>query len=145
MDSNPRSRAIKGWLAACAAATAALYVLVLILFVIAPGLSVGPGDRSMAVTGEGLLAGLIFFPLILILTCLLTAIPAALVIWLSERSRMRSALFFGCAGGAIGALSQTIVFLSFYVPAAVVFVPAGLVAGLTYWHIVARPAGGEPG
>jgi hypothetical protein len=141
MDSNSRSRAIKGWLAACAAATAALYVLVLILFVIAPG----PGDRSMAVTGEGLLASLIFFPLILILTCLLTAIPAALVIWLSERSRMRSALFFGCAGGAIGALSQTIVFLSFYVPAAVVFVPAGLVAGLTYWHIVARPAGREPG
>ena len=141
MDSNSRSRAIKGWLAACAAATAALYVLVLILFVIAPG----PGDRSMAVTGEGLLASLIFFPLILILTCLLTAIPAALVIWLSERSRMRSALFFGCAGGAIGALSQTIVFLSFYVPAAVVFVPAGLVAGLTYWHIVARPAGHEPG
>jgi len=116
-----------------------------ILFVIAPGLSVGPGDRSMAVTGEGLLAGLIFFPLILILTCLLTAIPAALVIRLSERSRMRSALFFGCAGGAIGALCQTIVFLSFYVPAAVVFVPAGLVAGLTYWHIVARPAGREPG
>jgi len=144
MDSNPRYRAIKGWLAACAAATAALYVLVLILFVIAPGLSVGPGDRSMAVTGEGLLAGLIFFPLILILTCLLTAIPAALVIWLSERSRMRSALFFGCAGGAIGALCQTIVFLSFYVPAAVVFVPAGLVAGLTYWHIAARPVGSGP-
>jgi hypothetical protein len=140
MDSNSRSRAIKGWLAACAAATAALYVLVLILFVIAPG----PGDRSMAVTGEGLLASLIFFPLILILTCLLTAIPAALVIWLSERSRMRSALFFGCAGGAIGALSQTIVFLSFYVPAAVVFVPAGLVAGLTYWHIAARPVGSGP-
>jgi hypothetical protein len=84
-------------------------------------------------------------PAILIFTCLLTAIPAALVVWISEVSRIRSALFFGFAGGAIGALSQAIVFQSFFFPAAGFFASAGFVAGLIYWRIAAKAAGSEPG
>jgi hypothetical protein len=91
-----RSRAIKGWLAACGTATAAIYVLGLLLFVVAAG------TRSMTVTRVDFIASLILLPVILVFTCLLTAIPAALVVWISEVSRIRSALFFGFAGGAVG-------------------------------------------
>ena len=138
MWSGTRSRAIKGWLAACGTATAAIYVLGLLLFVI------GAGRRSMTVTMVDFIASLILVPVILVFTCLLTAIPAALVVWISEISRIRSALFFGFAGGAIGALSQAILFQSFFFPAAGFFASAGFVAGLTYWRIAANVAGSEP-
>lgn len=134
MRSGTRSRAIKGWLAACGTATAAIYVIVLLLF--------EPG-RIKSIE-EGVMSFVFFVPLILIVTCLLTAIPAALVIWLSERFQIRSVSFFGCAGGVLGALGQTILFQSFYLSFAALFVLAGFLAGLTYWHIAARPAGGEP-
>jgi hypothetical protein len=139
MWSCTRSRAIKGWLAACGTATAAIYVLGLLLFVTATG------TPSMTVTRVDFIASLILLPAILIFTCLLTAIPAALVVWISEVSRIRSALFFGFAGGAIGALSQAIVFQSFFFPAAGFFASAGFVAGLIYWRIAAKAAGSEPG
>lgn len=138
MRSSTRSSAIKGWLAACGTATAAIYVLGLLLFVIAAG------ARSMTVTSVDFIASLIFLPVILVFTCLLTAIPAALVVWISEVSRIRSALFFGFAGGAVGALSQAIVFQSFFFPAAGFFALAGFAAGLTYWRIAAKPADSEP-
>jgi len=135
MGSTSRSRAIKGWLVACGTATAAIYALALLLFVIAAG------ARSMTVTTVDFIASLILLPVILVFTCLLTAIPAALVAWISEVSRIRSGLFFGFAGGAIGALSQAILFQSFFLPAALFFAAAGFVAGLTYWRIAAKPAG----
>jgi len=71
-------------------------------------------------------------------------IPAALVIWLSEKLRMRSFLFFGCAGGAIGALSQAVLFqtLSNFTW---FFVVVGFLAGLGYWIIAGRHAGRESG
>ncbi|MEH2554853.1 hypothetical protein V1286_002382 [Bradyrhizobium algeriense] len=139
MRSGTRSRAIKGWLAACGTAAAAIYALALFLFVIAAG------ARSMTVTTVDFIVSLILLPVILVFTCLLTAIPAALVVWISEVSRIRSALFFGFAGGAIGALSQAILFQSFFLPAAGFFALAGFVAGMTYWRIVVNPAGREPG
>jgi hypothetical protein len=138
MSSGNRSRAIKGWLAACGSATALIYVLVLLLFVI------GAGAHSMTATMVDFIASLILLPVILVFTCFLTAIPAALVVWISEASRIRSALFFGFAGGAIGVLSQAILFQSLFFPAAGFFAAAGIVAGLTYWRIAARPAGSEP-
>ena len=134
MRTGTRSRAIKGWLAACGTATAAIYVVVLLLF--------EPG-RIKSIE-EGVMSFVFFVPLILIFTCMLTAIPAALVIWLSERFEIRSASFFGCAGGVLGALGQTILFQSFSVSFAALFILAGFLAGLTYWHFAARPAGSEP-
>jgi hypothetical protein len=123
----------EGWLAACGTATAAIYAVVLLLF------------ESGRITSiwEAITSFVVFVPLILIVTCLLTAIPAALVIWLSERFQIRS-VSFGCAGGVLGALVQTILFQSFYPAFAALFILAGLLAGLTYWHIAVRPAGSEP-
>jgi hypothetical protein len=102
------------------------------------------GRRALDDGDQGdFIASLILLSAILVFTCLLTAIPAALVVWISEVSRIRSALFFGFAGGAIGVLSQTIVFQSFVFPAAAFFASAGLVAGLTYWRVTAKPVGSE--
>jgi Na+/H+ antiporter NhaC len=104
------------------------------------------GRRALDDGDQGdFIASLILLPAILVFTCLLTAIPAALVVWKSEVSRIRSALFFGFAGGAIGVLSQTIVFQSFVFPAAAFFASAGFVAGLTYWRVAAKPVGRESG
>jgi Na+/H+ antiporter NhaC len=102
------------------------------------------GRRALDDGDQGdFIASLILLPVILVFTCLLTAIPAALVVWISEVSRIHSALFFGFAGGAIGVLSQTIVFQSFVFPAAAFFAAAGFVAGLTYWRVAAKPVGRE--
>ncbi|MBR0801508.1 hypothetical protein JQ615_39825 [Bradyrhizobium jicamae] len=74
------------------------------------------------------------------LVCLLSGIPAAVTIWLSERASIRSAFFFIGAGGVIGALSQLLLFRGF---AAIgfIFVLAGSLAGLEYWRIAGRYAG----
>jgi hypothetical protein len=135
MASGTPCRATKGWLAACGTATAAIYVFVL-LFLVS-----GANARSIMLGWLDLSASLIFLPVILVFTCLLTAIPGALVVWISEVSR--SALFFGCAGGAIGALSQTIAFQSLDPFFAALFALAGFPAGLTYWHIAVKPADSE--
>jgi hypothetical protein len=134
MRSGTRCRAMKGWLAACGTATAAIYIVVLLAF---------EAGRIKSI-GEGIASFVVFVPLILIVTCLLTAIPAALVIWLSERFQIRSVWFFGCAGGVLGALGQTILYQSFYFAFAAPFILAGFLAGLTYWQVAARPAGGAP-
>jgi hypothetical protein len=132
-------RAVKGWFAACAATTVAIYALVLLLFV-----SGAKGPATIVAAGVNLLAGLMVFPVVLVVVCLLTAIPAALVVWISEISRTRSALFFGFAGGAVGVFGQTILLQSLSFPFAAFFAAAGFVAGLTYWHIAVKPLNGEP-
>lgn len=135
MGSGSRRRALKGWFAACGTATAAIYLLlVLVLF----------GSGRIISIGEGVMSFLIVIPVVLIITCVVTAIPAALVIWVSEISRMRSALFFGFAGGAIGIFGQAILFQSSFFPAAGLFASVGFVAGLTYWRIAGKPAETEP-
>jgi len=133
MRSGWFGRAMKGWLAACATTTAAIYVLVLLVSVS------GASAPAMVAAGVNLVVGLIFVPVVLIVICLLTAIPAALVVWISEVSRTRSALFFGFAGGAIGVFSQTILLQSLSLPFVAFFATAGFVAGLTYWHVAVKP------
>jgi hypothetical protein len=86
-----------------------------------------------------IMGALIALPVLFILTCLLTGIPAAMTIWLSERFRIRSWLFFGCAGGAIGALSQALLFQSFSM-LSWFFVFVGFLAGLDYWIVAGRHA-----
>ncbi|WKA31313.1 hypothetical protein [Bradyrhizobium roseum] len=138
MKSGWLCRVMQGWLAACATATAAIYVLAL------PFSISGASARSMMLSWVDLVASLIFFPVILVFTCGLTAIPAALVVWIGEVSRIRSPLFLGGAGGTIGALSQTIAFRSFDLIFATLFVLVGVLAGLTYWRVAVKPADGEP-
>src|SRR5260221_562799 len=121
-------RAVKGWFAGCVTVTAIIYILLLVLFAIITG------GRSISSIGAGLFIVLVPPAMILTVTCALTGIPAALVVWLSERLRMRSFLFFGCAGGAIGALSQSILSQSFS-SFAWFFVGLGFLAGLDYWFV----------
>lgn len=129
MGSGSRFRGLKGWLAACAAATAALYAIVFIVLVIAPSLAIGTSSRPVALSGQGVMFSLILFPLIMIVVCLVSAIPAALVVFVAESLRIRAALFFGCAGAARGVLGQIVVYQSLN-DSAWLFAAAGLVAGV---------------
>ena len=143
MGSGNRFREIKGWLAACAAATAALYAILFLIVVIAPSLAIGTSYRPMAIDSQGVLVSLILFPLIAIVVCLLSAIPAAFAVFLAESLGIRAALFFGCAGALTGVLGQIVVFQSLN-GSAWVFAAAGFVAGLIYWRIAVKPAASEP-
>src|SRR6185436_5686594 len=107
MRSASCSRAMGGWLAGCGAATGVLCAIALVISAAASG-----GIFSFRFAG-GAIALLFPAVLIFIITCLLTGIPAAVVVWLSEKFRIRSVLLFSCAGGTIGALSQAVLFQSF--------------------------------
>lgn len=130
--SDDGCRAFGGWLAGCGAATAVLSGVVQTLLMVASG-----GD-IMRLLG-GAIALLLPTFLVLVITCVLTAIPAAIVIWLSKQLEIRSAGFFAGAGAAIGVLSITVLLRS---PAVwtsglvCLFAAAGFVAGLTYWFVV---------
>ena len=130
--SDEGCRSFGGWLAGCGAATAVLSGVAHTLLMVASG-----GD-IMRLLG-GVIALLLPSFLVFVVTCLLTAIPAAIAIWLSEEFRIRSAGFFAGAGAAIGALSITVLLWS---PAVwtsglvCLFAAAGFVAGLTYWFVV---------
>jgi hypothetical protein len=129
------SRTFEGWLAGCGAATAVLSGFALILLMVTSG-----GDIAR------ILIGIVALPfpsfLIFVGICLLTAIPAAIVIWLSEELRIRSVVFFGCIGGAIGVLIAALLFQSFIsLIAGCLFGLSGCVAGLNYWYVAGRYAG----
>jgi hypothetical protein len=137
MSSGVWSRAIKGWLAGCAAATVVIGAFTLVRLAIASS-----GDLPRFVGGS--LAFLFPTLLIFVVTCLLTGIPAALVIWLSEKFRIRSILFFGCAGAITGALGQSVLVGALTRWPSIstwLFAAAGFVAGMAYWRIAGRHAG----
>jgi hypothetical protein len=138
MYSASCSRAMGGWLAGCGAATGILCAFALVI-------SAVTSDGIFSVRFAGSAVALLFpAVLIFVITCLLTGIPAAIVIWLSEKFGIRSILFFGCIGAAIGALSQSLIFWpSTPLPQAVswLFLVAGSAAGLAYWHVAGKYAG----
>ena len=132
------SRAVGGWLAGCGTATAVICTFGLVVSAIASGniFSLRFGGASVA----------LLFPLFLIflITCLLTGIPAGFVIWLSEKFRIRSVLFFGAIGAAIGVLSQNLLLRPLKPGPPIfgwLFLLAGFAAGLAYWHVAGRHAG----
>ena len=138
MSSSTCSRAMGGWLAGCAAATGVVCVFAPVISAIASS------DVNSLRFAGGAIALLFPAVLIFIVTCLLTGIPAALVIWLSEKYRIRSILFFGCVGAVIGGLSQNLL-LRALKPSSpginLLFVVAGLAAGLVYWRLAGKHAG----
>jgi len=138
MGTGTFSRALKGWLAGCGTATAVIYIAVLGI------VATSPGGLSINATDGGVFALLLPSLLVLVVTCALTSVPAALVIWLTEKFRIRSLLFYGFAGGAIGVLGQTLLLRSFSI-ITWLFVAAGFLAGFDYWYVAGRHAGGEPG
>jgi hypothetical protein len=134
------SRAMGGWLAGCAAATGVLCAFALVVSAAASG-------EVFSLRFAGAAVALLFpAVLIFIITCLLTGIPAAVAIWLSEKFRIRSVLFFGCVGAVIGGLSQNLLLRALMPPTSVslLFVVAGLAAGLAYWFVAGKSAGGGP-
>ena len=132
-------RAAGGWIAGCGAATAIICATALLtITVTAPAPPRVPSEYLRV----GLQGMLVLMPLVFVITCLLTGIPAALILWLRRRCERspESGSPVRCVGAANGALSQGLLFQSF---SAVtwLFVVAGFVAGLTYWFIAGRQAG----
>jgi hypothetical protein len=112
---------------------------VLIVLAIASG-----GIFSLRFAG-GAVAMLFPAVLVFLVTCLLTGIPAAGVIWLGEKLQMRSMFYFGFAGAVIGGLSENLLapaLVSQPQPpiAGLPFVVAGLAAGLAYWSVAGKHA-----
>lgn len=138
MFSHHYSRAIGGWLAGCGAATAVLGVFALV------AIGIGSGADVASIAG-GVIGGVVPLFLTFLVICLLTSVPAAFVIWGSEKFRTSSIAFFGCTGTVIGSASVELLRQWFGgpVPAAVylLFAIAGLAAGLAYWRVAGKYAG----
>ena len=136
-DSCPRL--VNGWFRGCVAATttfAALPIVAMILSLPQRGL-----EESLGVIFAYVLFAL---PLTLILTCLLSGIPAALVIMFGEALHIRAVLFYLAAGAAIGTFSWAIT-IGAYHPLGLLFALAGALAGIAYWSVAGRYAGKEGG
>ena len=134
------SRPLKGWIAGCGTATAVIDVIGLVMLAAAPG---KPHDFSV---GEGIFSFLLAALLILVFTCALTFIPSILVIWLSERFRIRSIFFYGCVGAAIGVLGRILILRPTGLSLDAVdwiFLVAGFAAGAAYWHVAGKHTGGD--
>lgn len=140
MSSGTYDRAMKGWLAGCAAATAVIAGLAWISVALA-AITGGDLDRFAGGTMAILLGALLVF----LITCLLTGLPAAATVWLSERFAIRSIWFFASAGGVTGVLSEAALAGSFGRTGPTVFsglfAAAGVVAGMVYWRVAGRHAG----
>jgi len=137
MSCESCSRVRRGWFGGCLTATAVIELF--FLFVVA---LVGVRRFAALSVWDFVLAILIGVPAILFFVCVLSGIPSAAIIWLSERFCIRSLLFFGLAGGLVGAVSQTVLFRGFD-GSSWLFVVAGCFAGVAYWQIAGRYAGEE--
>jgi len=146
MISTTWSRAMEGWVAGCAAATGVVYVYTVATILYAANVSDGHPFSVRALAFTTLVSVfLMILPtlLIFLVTCLLTAIPAAVTVWLSERFRIRSIVFFGLAGAVIGGASAYFLSGATSTQPSPLFVSAGLAAGLAYWSVAGRHAGRE--
>ncbi|WP_223970316.1 hypothetical protein ACE103_27115 [Bradyrhizobium sp. ma5] len=118
---------LKGWLVSCLAAAASLFVVGLANQIYHPD----------GLTAASLTAGFVLSLLHLAFIALISAIPAALVIWITEGLRIRFVGVFVMAGAAIGWLGQG---LMTPWPDRILwpFVCAGLISGATYWYVAVR-------
>jgi hypothetical protein len=133
---NDYSRPVIGWLAGCIAATIVIYFLCCANAAIAQGF---PG-----VVVVGILFFVAIAPVIFIIVLIFSVLPAMMLIALSERLKIRSILFFGGGGAAIGVLSQFLLSAGFLpqVPRfSLLFVVAGFSAGSAYWFTAGKYAG----
>jgi hypothetical protein len=136
---------MEGWLAGCLTATAVIDGFLDFFIGLAEFRQTG---SPLAVIGTIVIS----VAITLVMVCLLSAIPAAVVIWLSKRLQIGSVWFFGGTGAIAGGSSYFLLLsllsrdpsrppsteLSSLVP---LFVVAGLAAGVAYWLVAVRHAG----
>jgi hypothetical protein len=124
MNAQFLTSVLKGWLAGCFAATATLFVVSAIKQILHPD----------GLTAETLAAGVLIAFVHLAFIMLMSAIPAAVVVWATEGVRIRSVIAFALSGAAIGWFCQGLITPwrdSILWP----FVFAGGVAGCAYWFV----------
>jgi hypothetical protein len=121
---------LKGWLAGCFAATATLFVIGFIKQILHPD----------GLTPASLAAGLLVASVHLAFIIMMSAIPAAVVIWATRGLGIRSVLVFAPGGAVIGWFCQGLITPW---PDTILwqFVFAGLVAGFAYWFVAVRQVG----
>jgi hypothetical protein len=129
-------RALNGWFRGCVTAAVTLAALPVVGAILSLPYR---GFESLSVLVPFLL---FFLPVTLILVCLLSAIPAALVIMFAEAFRIRSVLFYVPAGTAIGAFNWRITVGAIH-PLGLLFALAGTLAGFAYWFVAGRYAGDD--
>jgi len=128
-----------GWLAACAAATGVLCAFALVVSAVASG-----DVFSLRFAGG---AAALLFPavLIFIVTCLVTGIPAAVAI-LAEREISNTVRFVLRLRRCCDRRPLPNLLLRALLPppsVSLLFVVAGLAAGLAYWFVAGKRAGGD--
>jgi hypothetical protein len=139
-------RPILGWLAGCIAATLVIPLLGMAKLAIAAASSDHFPNVFAVVLFYGFLLSFVIIPTVFILVCVLSGIPAVILICMSEMLRMRFSMFFGGGGGAvIGGLSQFLLSLAFVqLPSlSPLFLVAGFAGGLAYWFVAGKYAGGD--
>jgi hypothetical protein len=127
MNPSFLTSALKGWLASCLAATAALFVFGFIKQI----------NHPNGLTPANLTAGILLAFLDLVFISLISAIPAAAVIWVTKTLGVRSAAVFAISGAGIGWLGRRLV-TPWPDTTLWPFVLAGLVAGGVYWFVAVR-------
>jgi hypothetical protein len=130
MNAQFRGSDLKGWLAGCLAATATLFVVGFIKQILHPD---GPTPASLA---AGVLIAFVHLAFII----MMSAIPAAVVIWATKGLRVRSVVVFALGGAAIGWLDQGLI-TPWPDTTLWPFVFAGLFAGIAYWFLAVRQVG----
>ncbi len=118
---------LKGWLAGCFAATATLFVVGFIKQILHPD----------GLTPASLAAGVLLAFVQLAFIIMMSAIPAAVVIWVTTGLHVRSVAVFAISGAAIGWLGQSLM-TPWPDTTLWPFVFAGLVAGSAYWFVAVR-------
>jgi hypothetical protein len=118
---------LKGWLAGCFAATATLFVVGFIKQIFHPD----------GLTLVSLVAGVLLAFVHLAFIIMMSAIPAAVVIWATKGLPIRSVAVFALAGAAIGYLCQGLI-TPWPDTTLWPFVFAGFVAGGAYWFVAVR-------
>ena len=137
MSCDACPRVVNGWFRGCLTATATLSALPITGVILSL-----PYRGFQENFGVLILFVLCLLPLTLILTCLLSGMPAALVILLGEALRIRSVLFYAPTGATIGALIARSIFGT-NLPWNALLVVAGCLAGIAYWFAAGQYAGDD--
>ena len=135
MSCNARLRAFDDWFRGCLTATAVLDAMILAFLALIP-----PERSPKQIVDDTFATALVVLPLTFFVTCALTSVPAAILIWLGERLRTRTMVFYVGSGVAVGTLFCALLFKDIGLLGAA-FVLAGGPAGLVYWRVAGRYAG----